>query len=133
MRRADGWRRRRRLTFSLADAPNFLRLIARFILALVVAAQVDDHCARHDQECILSWGYVNAIRVAKTEPTFGYGGHGLPVTRERIIVIQQIAFRLEVIGTRNVNRERGSKKCKEILAHDSKYIASTSDFVGGTQ
>jgi hypothetical protein len=51
------------------------------------------------------------------------------VPRKDVLVIQEVAARLEVIGTGHVYREPGAEQREEMLFHDREGFVTTDDLV----
>ena len=100
------------------------------VFVLVVADLVDDHGAGEDQQVVLAGFDVHGVGVADRQPLLGDRGHHAATVAEGVVVVQETALGLVVVGAGHVDRERTAQQGEDVLAHRRHVAATQVDLPG---
>ena len=70
-----------------------------------VAGLIDHDRAGKDEHVVLALGDVDAVRVGQGEPPLRDGRHVAVAAAEDVLVVEEVALRLEVVGSGRSERE----------------------------
>src|SRR4029450_8381596 len=100
------------------------------LLALAILGEVQRQDAGQDQQVVLVGRDVDSVGVAHAEPALGDGGHRLVAASDGVLVIEQVARHLHVVGPGNVDRELVNERREQTLAHLGDLVTRLRDLGG---
>ena len=65
-----------------------------------MAGLVHDHGARKDEHVVLPPGHLDAIGIRQREPALRDRRHLATAAREHVLVVEDLALRLQIVGAR---------------------------------
>src|SRR4029453_10390603 len=116
-----GWARMRR-----CQRLTWLRF-ASALLGHVVCHLVDRHRDREDQRVALRLGDVDPVSVARPEPALRHLGDLLAPALDLVLVVDDVAIRLHVLATLDLDREALAKRRYERLLDRPERLATALD------
>src|SRR5512132_2055395 len=94
-----------------------------------VAGLIDDDGARQNEHRILTLFDLDAVRVCPGEPAFRNGRDRSIAAPERVLVVHEVAFSLQIIRTRHIDGEPMVEEREELLLHDRDQDTAACDLV----